>query len=613
MDFDGDTGALYCCHTDEALQEMNEKAFLKNRVHYEQNKMFLSVVRHEALYGAYILTLNLTNVNKLKIFQCISSLDNLEEDIDFYNENLYDTIYLSNEQIYTTYGNALLNKWCGFKTIILNEEINKKNTNEISRWVYKNVERDSEKFYNNLDNLDKLLYVFVSTTNHSPTININDMINILTPSIEQLFKKITFSNVWLGYYLNKSLIERTLIQSEKDNNLLFKLYNSGSRFNKIQLAKSCINNGYISDQHNIILDKPINTNLLKGMSEKEFFSGSPGTRKGIADKSTHTPQSGYLERTVVMALSVLEITNEDCGTQHGIETIIFSRDHAKSLSGKYYKNPLRPGMDWEVINYKTAISLLNKKIIIRSPITCEEPNLRMCRMCFGDRARFFKTKYLGLVAGSNLIERLTQLIMRSFHISGSSELDTDPNLIKYFTNNLKDIAVKNNQIFLTCDNIDDIPQTINIIEGYQNIVDDQIIFNEVNKEVINKDTITLLKVIKNLLKKHKKINKTPSEYYNEFISGILSVGVTYSSFVEMLFANSFISDYDKKEFWRYNQDKQIQVKLGDKGISKFISNLLGLLYEPNKESIKKLSDDFKKLEYNPDTMTIYEKIWFSEL
>ncbi len=115
-----------------------------------------------------------------------------------------------------------------------------------------------------------------------------------------------------------------------------------------------------------------------------------------------------------MALSVLEIKSEDCGTNNSIETVLFSHDHAKTLTGKYYKNPLRPGMDWEVLNYKTAITLINKKINIRSPITCEEPHLRMCRMCFGDRARFFKTDYLGIVAGSNLIERLTQLIMRSF-------------------------------------------------------------------------------------------------------------------------------------------------------------------------------------------------------
>ncbi len=320
-----------------------------------------------------------------------------------------------------------------------------------------------------------------------------------------------------------------------------------------------------------------------------------------------------------MALSVLEIKAEDCGTNHGIETVIFNKNHAMSLSGKYYKNPLRAGMDWEVLTYKTAISLLNKQIIIRSPITCEQPNLRMCRMCFGDRARFFKTKYLGLVAGSNLIERLTQLIMRSFHISGSSELDTDDDLIKYFEENLINIAVNNSQksreIVLTCKHINKVPKSITNIPGYINInlKNDQIIFKEIFTEVINRDTITLLRTVKSLLKKHNNITKTPSEYYNEFMSAILSVGVTYSSFVEMLFANTFISNEKHKEFWRYNQDKKIQIKLGDKGISKFISNLLGLLYEPNKESIKNLSNEFKDLEYDKEKMTIYERIWFGEL
>ncbi len=262
---------------------MREKGFIKNRVHYEQNKMFLSIIRHEALYGAYILTLNLDQINSFEIFQTISNLQNLNEEISMYNNHLYDTVYLTHQEVFTTYGNALLNKWCGFDHIVLNEQIGKKNVNEISRWIYKQVNRDSEKFYKQLDYVDKMLYIFTSITDHSPTLNINDMINILKPTDEQLFKKIKFKNIWLGYYLNKSLIERTLNSKDIQDSDLYKLYKSGSRFNKIQFAKSCINNGYVSDQDNIILDNPINTNLLKGMTEEEFFRGSPGTRKGICN------------------------------------------------------------------------------------------------------------------------------------------------------------------------------------------------------------------------------------------------------------------------------------------------------------------------------------------
>ena len=280
-DFDGDTAALYNIHETGALKEMYEKAFIKNRVHYEQNKMFLSIIRHESLYGAYILTLNLDNLEDEELFDSFKDLKSIPEKMDFYNDFIYKKVYIESTKQYTTYGNALLNKWCQFDSVVLNLQINKGTSNEISRQIYKFVERDSQKFYNLLDHLNKMLSIFVSVTNYSPTININDMINILKPSIEDLFKKITFNNIWLGYYINESLVERSLELAQKEDSNLYKLYKSGSRFNKIQLSKSCINNGYVSDQNNIILSKPINSNLLNGMTEEDFFLGSPGTRKGI--------------------------------------------------------------------------------------------------------------------------------------------------------------------------------------------------------------------------------------------------------------------------------------------------------------------------------------------
>jgi hypothetical protein len=129
----------------------------------------------------------------------------------------------------------------------------------------------------------------------------------------------------------------------------------------------------------------------------------------IIDKADSTPQSGYLERTMTMALGIVEIVEEDCGTDHCIEFIVFSKKHAKSLVGKYYKDPLQ-NLDWRVLDLETANSLINKKIYIRSPMTCQTPNFRVCQKCFG--AREFPTKYVGVCAGQIVSERLTQLIMR---------------------------------------------------------------------------------------------------------------------------------------------------------------------------------------------------------
>jgi hypothetical protein len=112
---------------------------------------------------------------------------------------------------------------------------------------------------------------------------------------------------------------------------------------------------------------------------------------------------------MTMALGIIEIVEEDCETDNYIELIIFSEKHAKSLVGKYYKLPDQI-MDWEVLDLKAAKSLINNKIYIRSPMTCQTPNFRVCQKCFGKRD--MPTKYVGVSAGQIISERLTQLIMR---------------------------------------------------------------------------------------------------------------------------------------------------------------------------------------------------------
>ncbi|MFW6247032.1 MAG: hypothetical protein ACOC22_02555 [bacterium] len=144
----------------------------------------------------------------------------------------------------------------------------------------------------------------------------------------------------------------------------------------------------------------------------------------IADKASFVPDSGYLERTLTMALSPIELAEEDCKTPGYIETVIFSRKHAQSLVGKYYQ--LSDGImkDWEVLDSKTAISLINRKIKLRSPMTCHTSDFRICKKCFGER--YFPTKYVGVVAGQIVSERLTQLIMRLTTVAFNSNVDEKP-------------------------------------------------------------------------------------------------------------------------------------------------------------------------------------------
>ena len=123
-----------------------------------------------------------------------------------------------------------------------------------------------------------------------------------------------------------------------------------------------------------------------------------------------SPEYKDLERTMTMAFSPVEIKEEDCYTEHSLEILVFSKKHAHSLVGKYFKDVYDLNQDWKVLDFKTAKSFINKKIKIRSPMTCQTSNFKICRKCFGNRQ--FPTKYVGIVAGQIVSERITQLIMR---------------------------------------------------------------------------------------------------------------------------------------------------------------------------------------------------------
>ena len=103
-----------------------------------------------------------------------------------------------------------------------------------------------------------------------------------------------------------------------------------------------------------------------------------------------------------MALSILEIAEDDCGTEDCMEIIINSKSHAESLVDKYYKEDFELD-EWKILTEEKAYQLINRKIQIRTPMLCKTPNFKMCKKCFGNR--FYPTKYLGITAGQSIAER----------------------------------------------------------------------------------------------------------------------------------------------------------------------------------------------------------------
>jgi succinate dehydrogenase flavin-adding protein (antitoxin of CptAB toxin-antitoxin module) len=315
-----------------------------------------------------------------------------------------------------------------------------------------------------------------------------------------------------------------------------------------------------------------------------------------------------------MALSVLEIVEEDCGGSNFLEFVVFSERHSETLVGKYYKDPQEPYNDWTLLDFYTAKNFINKKIYVRSPMTCTTENFKMCKKCFGERK--FATKYLGIVCGQTISERLTQLVLRTFHTSGAAELRTILIIKNFIKEHLTDIINEDDKIFLKFDS-NNIPQGITKLRGFVSIFESEdnklvVQFDSDKEPTQNNDTISMLKSIQNLLKTNKSPNIHPVEYYLELMTLVLTVGTPYSSFVEMVFANMFMTHKVQKKFWRYHPDEKIVLKLGDKILAKHLSTLLGLLYQPNKNTIAEM-DKLETIDLDNLDLTIYEKIFLSRI
>ncbi len=67
-----------------------------------------------------------------------------------------------------------------------------------------------------------------------------------------------------------------------------------------------------------IIETPITANFREGLNVLQYFVSTHGARKGLADTALKTANSGYLTRRLVDVTQDLVVTEDDCGTHHGV-------------------------------------------------------------------------------------------------------------------------------------------------------------------------------------------------------------------------------------------------------------------------------------------------------
>ncbi len=219
---------------------------------------------------------------------------------------------------------------------------------------------------------------------------------------------------------------------------------SGARGSNQQILQLAGMRGLMAKPTGEIIETPIKANFREGLSVLEYFSSTHGARKGLADTALKTADSGYLTRKLADVAQNVVITTEDCGTTNGITKGVTHRGEkvevrlADAINGRVSRrNIVNPITDEMIVRENQMITpeiarkieqMKMEKVQVRSPMTCEAP-LGVCRMCYGmDMSTSDEVEVgmaVGIIAAQSIGEPGTQLTMRTFHIGGIANTQTE--------------------------------------------------------------------------------------------------------------------------------------------------------------------------------------------
>ena len=239
-----------------------------------------------------------------------------------------------------------------------------------------------------------------------------------------------------------SAVERDPVTGrERPINSVYMMSHSGARGSPAQMKQLAGMRGLMTKPSGEIIETPIIANFKEGLSVLEYFNSTHGARKGLADTALKTANSGYLTRRLVDVAQDCIITEDDCGTDAGInvQAVVDAGQVIVSLANRVLGRTAAEDVTdpasgaviveaGELIEEKEAEAIDKaqvQEVRIRSVLTCETDS-GVCAKCYGrDLARGTPVNIgeaVGVIAAQSIGEPGTQLTMRTFHIGGTAQL-----------------------------------------------------------------------------------------------------------------------------------------------------------------------------------------------
>jgi DNA-directed RNA polymerase subunit beta' len=369
-DFDGDQMAVYIPVSEEAKEEIKNKMLITNNLSSPANEDLTTTPSQDMILGIYFLTTG-------KWFD-------LEKGFKLFNDCLPDD----------------------FPEV--KETVNKKVLMKILNQVKDNYSSDIT--VKTLDKIKRLGFKYATLI--GATLSLDDFDLKESKELQdEIYSKKDIRDQLIAVNDNK------MIDILRKNFYYSYMIESGARGSWDQAKQMILTRGFISNFDGEILPHPIKNSFVDGLTQEEFFYSTYGCRKGLLDVALNTGTSGYLSRKLIFTCANLQIdlSLDDCGTEDLLEVNVKTPKKARMLVNRFYKND---DGNLELITRENCQQFVGKIIYIRSPILCKSP--KICKTCYGKLQEKLNTRFVGIIAAQTLGERGTQLVLRTFHTSGSA-------------------------------------------------------------------------------------------------------------------------------------------------------------------------------------------------
>ncbi len=257
--------------------------------------------------------------------------------------------------------------------------------------------------------------------------------------------------------ITETLMEELAVHKDGFNSV-YMMLDSGARGSKQQIKQLCGLRGLMAkprksgDTGGAIIENPILSNFVEGLSVLEYFISTHGARKGLADTALKTADAGYLTRRLVDVSQDVIITENDCDTLRGIEMKAL-KDNDKVIKNigdriktRYALQDIHHPVTDEVIHQagEYITDAISEKIeeagiesvMIRSVLTCDSKQ-GVCTKCYGKNLATGRITEpgdaVGIIAAQSIGEPGTQLTLRTFHVGGIASVSkTESELVSKF-------------------------------------------------------------------------------------------------------------------------------------------------------------------------------------